>query len=205
MKKAAKGGLTIAVNPGSTSTKLAVYRGEDCLACETIDHSKAELAPFACVADQFEFRRDVVLRFLAEHGVDDERCTLVAGRGGILRAIPGGVYRVNPRMLRELRAAKWGEHPCNLGAPLACEIAKATGAEAFIVDPPVVDEMWPLARYSGHPAFVRKSRFHALSQRAAARRAARELRIPYDKINLIVVHMGGGITVGRIAAAGWLT
>ena len=106
---------------------------------------------------------------------------LVAGRGGILKAIPGGVYRVNARMLRELRASQWGEHPCNLGAPLAQEIAKATGAAAFIVDPPVVDEMWPLARYSGHPAFVRKSRFHALSQRAAARRAARELKIPTRK------------------------
>ena len=132
------------------------------------------------------------MRFLAEHGVEGERCAVVAGRGGILKAIPGGVYRVNARMLRELRASKWGEHPCNLGAPLAHEIARATGAAAFIVDPPVVDEMWPLARYSGHPAFVRKSRFHALSQRAAARRAARELKIPYEKINLIVVHMGGG-------------
>ena len=196
MKKATERDLTVVVNPGSTSTKLAVYRGEECLACETIDHKKEELARFACVADQFEFRRDAVMRFLADHGVEGERCALVAGRGGILKPIPGGVYRVNARMLRELRASKWGEHPCNLGAPLAQEIAKATGAEAFIVDPPVVDEMWPLARYSGHPAFVRKSRFHALSQRAAARRAARELKIPYEKVNLIVVHMGGGITVG---------
>ena len=196
MKKATARDLTVVVNPGSTSTKLAVYRGEECLACETVDHKKEELARFACVADQFEFRRDAVMRFLADHAVDRTRCAVVAGRGGILKAIPGGVYRVNARMLRELRASTWGEHPCNLGAPLAHEIAKATGAEAFIVDPPVVDEMWPLARYSGHPAFVRKSRFHALSQRAAARRAARELKIPYDKVNLIVVHMGGGITVG---------
>jgi butyrate kinase len=196
MKKETRRDLTIVVNPGSTSTKLAVYRDEECLACETIDHKKDELARFACVADQFDFRRDAVMRFLAEHGVDGGQCALVAGRGGILKAIPGGVYRVNARMLRELRTSKWGEHPCNLGAPLAQEIAKTTGAAAFIVDPPVVDEMWPLARYSGHPLFVRKSRFHALSQRAAARRAARELKTPYEKINLIVVHMGGGITVG---------
>ena len=114
MKKAARRGLTIVVNPGSTSTKLAVYRGEECLACETIDHKKEELSRFACVADQFEFRRDAVLRFLAEHGVDGGQCALVAGRGGILKAIPGGVYRVNARMLRELRASKWGEHPCTL-------------------------------------------------------------------------------------------
>lgn len=196
MKKATRRDLTIAVNPGSTSTKLAIYRSEECLACETIDHPKEELAKFACVADQFEFRRDAVMQFLDKHGVDGRQCAVVAGRGGILKPIPGGVYRVNARMLRELRTSKWGEHPCNLGAPLASEIAKATGAEAFIVDPPVVDEMWSVARYAGHPLFVRKSRFHALSQRAAARRAARELKTPYEKINLIVVHMGGGITVG---------
>jgi butyrate kinase len=196
MKKSARRDLTIAVNPGSTSTKLAIYRGEECLALQTIDHKKEVLARFACVADQFEFRRDAVMRFLSEHGVEGERCEVVAGRGGILKPIPGGVYRINARMLRELRASKWGEHPCNLGAPLAHEIARVTGATAFIVDPPVVDEMWPLARYAGHPAFQRKSRFHALSQRAAARRAARELKTSYKKINLIVVHMGGGITVG---------
>jgi butyrate kinase len=196
MKKTTTRDLTIVVNPGSTSTKLAVYRGQRCLAVETIDHKKEELARFACVADQFEFRRDAVMRFLAEHGVEGDRCAVVAGRGGILKPMPGGVYRVNARMLRELRTSKWGEHPCNLGAPLAHEIARNTGAVAFIVDPPVVDEMWPLARYAGHPAFERKSRFHALSQRAAARRAARELKTAYEKINLIVVHMGGGVTIG---------
>ena len=169
MKKATRRDLAIVVNPGSTSTKLAVYRGSDCLATETINHKKEELVRFSHVADQFEFRRDAVMRFLAEYGVQGDRCAFVAGRGGLLKPIPGGVYRINARMLRELRTCKWGEHPCNLGAPLANEIAKAAGAEAFIVDPPVVDELWPLARYAGHPAFERRSRFHALSQRAAAR------------------------------------
>jgi butyrate kinase len=188
--------LVIVVNPGSTSTKLAVYRGPECLASETIGHAKQELARFARVADQYAFRRDAALRFLAAIGTDLEACLAVAGRGGLTKPVAGGVYRVNAKMLRDLRSGKWGEHPSNLGAPLAHEIARKGRAPAFIVDPVVVDEFWPPARYSGHPAFERKSRFHALSQRAAARRAARELGVSYDKVNFIVVHMGGGISIG---------
>jgi len=188
--------LTIVVNPGSTTTKLAVYRGAECLALETLDHKKEELAGFARVADQFAFRRDAVLRFLAANRVDLRRCAVVAGRGGLTKPIAGGVYRINARMLRDLQSARWGEHPSSLGAPIAHDIAKRCGAPAFIVDSVSVDEFWPLARYAGHPAFVRKSRFHALSQRAAARCAARELGTRYEKLNLIVVHMGGGITIG---------
>ena len=171
----------IVVNPGSTSTKLAVYRGEECLAEETINHPKEELAQFGRVADQYEFRRDAVLQFLADRGVELDRCLAVAGRGGLTKPITGGVYRVNARMLRDLRSGRWGEHPSSLGAPLAQEIARQCGAPAFIADPVVVDEFWPLARYAGHPAFERKSRFHALSQRAAARRAARELGVVLRK------------------------
>ncbi len=188
--------LVIVVNPGSTSTKLAVYRGGECLAEETIDHPKEELARFGHVADQYEFRRDAVLRFLADRGVELDRCMAVAGRGGLTKPIAGGVYAVNARMLRDLRSGRWGEHPSSLGAPLAQEIARQCGAAAFIADPVVVDEFWPLARYAGHPAFERKSRFHALSQRAAARRAARELGVSYEKANFIVVHLGGGISIG---------
>jgi butyrate kinase len=120
----------------------------------------------------------------------------VAGRGGLTKPITGGVYRVNGRMLRDLRSGRFGEHPSSLGAPLAQEVARQCGAAAFIADPVVVDEFWPLSRYAGHPAFERKSRFHALSQRAAARRAARELGVPYEKANFVVVHMGGGISIG---------
>jgi butyrate kinase len=196
MSKTIKRDLVIVVNPGSTSTKLAVFRGEECLASEEINHPKAELAQFDKVADQFDFRLEAVMKFLADHGVDFDRCMAVAGRGGLTKPLVGGVYRVNARMLRDLRSAKWGEHPSSLGAPLAHEIARRAGVPAFIADPVVVDEFWPLARYAGHPLFERKSRFHALSQRAAARRAARELGMPYEKINLIVVHMGGGITIG---------
>jgi butyrate kinase len=188
--------LIVAINPGSTSTKLAVYRGDVCVAEETLDHAKNTIAHFAHVADQYEFRRDAVLRFLDRQGVDLGECLAVIGRGGLTKPLSGGVWRINARMLRDLRSGRWGEHPSNLGAPLADEVAKMCGAPAFIADPVVVDEFWPPARYAGHPAFQRRSRFHALSQRAAARRAARELGAAYDKINLIVVHMGGGITIG---------
>ncbi|HLA84861.1 MAG TPA: butyrate kinase [Thermoguttaceae bacterium] len=193
---AKKRDLVIVVNPGSTSTKLAVYRGPERLAAETIDHPKAELAKFAHVADQYAFRRDAVLRFLDTAGVDLEACLAVAGRGGLTKPLAGGVYRVNSKMLRDLRSVKWGEHPSNLGAPIAHEIAKRCGAPAFIVDPVVVDEFWPPARYAGHPAFERRSRFHALSQRAAARRAARERGVAYEKVNFVVAHLGGGISIG---------
>jgi butyrate kinase len=188
--------LVIVVNPGSTSTKLAVYRDSQCLAEEVINHPKEELSKFKCVADQYEFRRDAVLKFLTDRGIELDHCLAIAGRGGLTKPLLGGVYRVNARMLRDLRSGRWGEHPSSLGAPLANEIGRKAGVPAFIADPVVVDEFWPLARYSGHPAFERKSRFHALSQRAAARRAARELGVAYEKSNFVVVHMGGGISIG---------
>ena len=194
--KASKRDLTIAVNPGSTSTKVAVYQGPKCLVCGSIDHAKRQLAKFADINEQYLFRRDTVLEFLAEHGVSLERCAAVAGRGGPTKPIEGGVYHVNKRMLRDLRSGRWGKHPSSLGAPIAAEIAQSCGAEAFVVDPPVVDELFNLARYAGHPMFERKSMFHALSQRAAARRAAAELRVPYKRANFIVVHLGGGISIG---------
>jgi butyrate kinase len=196
IRSAKKRDFVIVVNPGSTSTKLAVYRGPKCLAEQVINHPKDELAKFDRVADQYEFRLAAVMAFLADAGVELDRCLAVAGRGGLTKPLLGGVYRVNARMIRDLRSGRWGEHPSSLGAPLAQEIGRRAGAPAFITDPVVVDEFWPLARYSGHPAFARKSRFHALSQRAAARRAARELGTSYEKANFIVVHMGGGISIG---------
>ena len=132
------------------------------------------------VFDQYEFRRDAVLRFIEERAVDLRRTLAVAGRGGLTKPIAGGVYRVSARMIRDLRSGRWGEHPSSLGAPLAAEIGRRAGAPAFIADPVVVDEFWPPARYAGHPAFERRSRFHALSQRAAARRAPRR-RVPRKK------------------------
>ncbi|MBN1394845.1 MAG: butyrate kinase [Pirellulales bacterium] len=195
-KQTIKRDLVIVLNPGSTSTKLAVYRGLKCLASEEINHLKKDLARFEKVVDQYEFRRDAVVRFIETSGIDLKQVLAVAGRGGLTKPISGGVYKVNAKMIRDLRSGRWGEHPSSLGAPLANEIAKLAGAPAFIADPVVVDEFWPFSRYSGHPAFERKSRFHALSQRAAAGRAAKDLGVAYEKHNFIVVHMGGGISIG---------
>ncbi|MEN6457636.1 MAG: butyrate kinase [Thermoguttaceae bacterium] len=195
-QRAKKRDLVIVINPGSTSTKLAVFRGETCIAGETINHPKEDLAHFTCVADQYEFRLEAVLKFLADHGIALDECLAVAGRGGLMKPIPGGVYAVNGRMLKDLRSAQWGEHPSNLGAPIALELSKRCNAPAFIADPVTSDEFWVFSRYAGHRAFERKSRLHALSQRAAARRAARELGVSYEKANFVVVHMGGGISIG---------
>jgi butyrate kinase len=188
--------LTIAVNPGSTTTKIAVYRGPKCLTCETLDHPKKVLEAFGGVARQFDFRRDAVLEFLAKGGFEIGSWEVVIGRGGLTKPIEGGVYRINKQFLHDMRTDRWGEHSSNLGAPIAAELGKRSGVPAFVVDPPTVDELDPVARYSGHPVFTRRSLFHALSQRAAARHAAAKLKVSYEKTNFIVVHLGGGVSIG---------
>ncbi|MFZ5817417.1 MAG: butyrate kinase [Bacillota bacterium] len=185
------------MNPGSTSTKIAVFEDEQPLFTETLRHSAAEVGRYGRVIDQYGFRRDAILAFLAAKGVAVASLSAVVGRGGLLRPIPGGTYRVNEAMLRDLREAPFGEHASNLGALLAHEIAQAAGGvPAFIVDPVVVDEMEPVARLSGMPGMPRRSIFHALNQKATARRVARDLGVAYESLNLVVVHLGGGVTVG---------
>ncbi|MEN6452577.1 MAG: butyrate kinase [Thermoguttaceae bacterium] len=196
----------IVVNPGGITTKLAVFCGEKCFSQATINHPKSELTQFARILDQYEYRLDMVLKFLADHSIDYDRCMAVVGRGGLMKPLIGGVYLINKRMLRDLESTRYGEHACNLGAPLAYNIAKRCGAPAFVSDPVTVDEFWPFSRYGGHPAFERKSCLHAISHRAAARRAAGELGVAYEKANFVVVHMGSGISIaahrkGRIVDA----
>ncbi|MDF2631357.1 MAG: branched-chain-fatty-acid kinase, partial [Symbiobacteriaceae bacterium] len=164
---------------------------------EDLRHGAAELATFVHIYDQYAYRKEMILQWMASVGVTPESLTAVVGRGGLLRPIPGGTYRVNDRMLADLKAGHQGEHASNLGAALAWEIAQAAGGKpAFIVDPVVVDELEPVARISGLPTMPRRSIFHALNQKAVARRAAKELGRPYDELNLIVVHLGGGVSVG---------
>lgn len=186
----------LVVNPGSTSTKLAVFLDEDILFQEAVRHEAAVLAEFLRVIDQYHFRRDVILKWLGSVEVNPGDLDAVVGRGGILRPIVGGTYLVNQAMLQDLEAAAFGEHAANLGARLAYEIAAPQGKPAFIVDPPVVDEMEPLARLSGLPEIPRRSMFHALNQKAVARRACRDLGKRYEEAGLVVAHLGGGITVG---------
>ncbi len=185
-----------AVNPGSTSTKIACYADDLCLFSATISHSAAELAPFPSINDQFAFRSKVIEKAAADHEIRLDAIDAFVGRGGLLRPIPGGVYIVDQDMLDDLKACVGGEHASNLGAPIAFTLAQKYGRPAFIVDPVVVDELDDPARLSGHPLFERKSIFHALNQKSVARKAARQLRRDYHDVNLIVAHLGGGISVG---------
>ncbi|MBD3370412.1 butyrate kinase [Candidatus Fermentibacteria bacterium] len=186
----------LAINPGSTSTKISVFENKEQVWTENLAHSQEELSSFEKIIDQYDFRERVILRSLADNGFPVDSFHGVVGRGGLLYPVAGGTYRVDERLKDHLRQGVQGEHVSNLGALIADKVAEEAGCDAFIVDPVVVDELQPLARYSGHPELPRKSIFHALNQRAVARNAAEKLGRPYGQANLIVAHMGGGITVG---------
>jgi butyrate kinase len=185
----------LAINPGSTSTKVAVFRGQSPLLEEETRHTAQELARYTSVAEQKDLRLGRVLAVLRAHDVDLASLDAVVGRGGLLRPIRAGTYRVNDRMLHDVLHPVGREHASNLGAVLAHEVAALTGASAWVVDPVSVDEMEPLARVSGLPEIERRSLSHALNLKAVARLAARDLGIDYERLNLIGVHLGGGITV----------
>ncbi len=187
----------LAINPGSTSTKIAVYKNANPDFLKTINHDIKDLKEFECIADQYEFRKKVVLDELKKADVKLEEIRAIVGRGGLIKPIESGVYLVNENLIRDLIDPTLGEHASNLGGLIAHEIAKTLpNAEAYIADPVVVDELQPLARVSGHPAFVRRSVFHALNQKSVARSHAKSVMKSYEEMNLIVVHLGGGITVG---------
>ena len=186
----------LAVNPGSTSTKIAIFEDDKEIFKKKLFHPREELSKFDRIVDQYEFRKEVILQALKEAGFKLEELSAVVGRGGLLRPIPGGTYRVNEAMLHDLKIGLQGEHASNLGGILAYEIAKPYGIPAFIVDPVVVDEMEPIAKISGLPEIERRSIFHALNHKAVARLAAKDLGKKYEEVNLIVVHLGGGISVG---------
>lgn len=184
------------INPGSTSTKIGVYEGEKEVLEETLRHSAEEILKYDTIFDQLQFRKNVILNVLKEKGININELDAVVGRGGMLKPIEGGTYEVNEAMLEDLKIGVQGQHASNLGGILSNEIAKEIGKRAFIVDPVVVDEMEDVARLSGVPELPRKSKFHALNQKAVAKRYAKENNKSYDDINLIVVHMGGGVSVG---------
>jgi len=185
----------LAINPGSTSTKIAIFRGEEKVLGQNISHTAEELAPFPRIIDQHHFREKVILGFLKQNDFDVRKLDAVVGRGGLLGPMASGTYLVNAEMIDFLKNNKT-EHASNLGAPLASDVAKAIGVAAYIVDPVTVDEMSDLARITGRPEIPRISIFHALNQKAAARQAAKALGKPYESCRLIVAHLGGGISVG---------
>jgi butyrate kinase len=189
----------IALNPGSTSTKIAVYRNKECVFEENIKHSTEDLAPFDKITDQFEFRKNAILKRLCGDGckMDREKVRVIMGRGGMVRPIASGVYRINDKMKADLVNSPVGEHASNLGGLIADELAREfPNAIALISDPVVVDEMDEIAHVGGHPLFPRRSVFHALNQKATARRHATAVGKRYEDLNLIVVHLGGGISIG---------
>ena len=187
----------IVINPGSTSTKIAVFQNEKSIFEKNITHSNAGLAPFNKITDQFQFRKQVVYDELKALDLDLEKVKVVVGRGGMVKPIESGIYKVNEKMLQDLHNSPMGEHASNLGGLIAYEMASdLPGAEAYIADPVVVDEMEDVARISGYPLFQRKSIFHALNQKATARNHAKKVGKAYEDLNMIVVHLGGGISVG---------
>jgi butyrate kinase len=188
----------LSINPGSTSTKIALYEDLTCVFVQTLRHTADEIAKYSKITDQFEFRKNLIVHFLQDNNVALYMLDAVIGRGGLLKPIPGGIYRINDALLHDLYNPVSGEHASNLGGIIACEIAKEAGEKvpAFIADPVVVDELCDLARYSGHPELPKISIFHALNQKAIARRHSRENNVPYESLNLIIAHLGGGISVG---------
>lgn len=186
----------LVINPGSTSTKIAVFQDERQIFKLGIDHTREELAPYARMTDQLPMRKQVIIKALEDNGIQISGLDAVAGRGGLLWPIPGGTYAVNDQMLEDLKVGVQGQHASNLGGLIANEIAREAGGEAFIVDPVIVDELEPIARYSGLPEIERRSIFHALNQKAIARRVAKDLGKPYEECRLVIAHMGGGISVG---------
>ncbi len=187
----------LVINPGSTSTKIAVYRDTKPRLVETIRHSAEELAKFEKITDQFSFRKEIILQRLRAAREKLDEITAVIGRGGMIKPVESGVYEVNEAMKRDLIKGVMGEHASNLGGLIADDIARSLPhARAFIADPVVVDELHDLARVAGHPLFERKSIFHALNHKAVSRTFAQQIGKKYEELNLIVAHLGGGITVG---------
>lgn len=187
----------LAINPGSTSTKIAVYENENNIFIKTIRHPAEMLAKYSKIIEQFDFRKEVIIKELQEAAIELNTLKAIVGRGGLLKPVEGGIYEVNQTMMDDLKSAINGEHASNLGALIAFNIAQSTSeGKAYIADPVVVDEMKDVARYSGHPMFERRSIFHALNQKAIARSHAKSIGKNYEDVNLIIAHLGGGISVG---------
>jgi butyrate kinase len=188
--------MILAINPGSTTTKISVFFNDKEHYSETITHKIEELSRFNKASDQDLYRMEIIVKALRKEKINIQEIDAVVGRGGLLKPIEGGAYEVNEQMVADLKRGVLGDHPSNCGGLIAYAISKALGAMACIVDPVVVDELADIARISGMPLIQRKSIFHALNQKAVAREVAEKLKKKYTELNIIVAHMGGGITVG---------
>ena len=187
----------LVINPGATSTKICVFEDENEVMRVGIDHDAAEIAKYPHIVDQAPFRKEAILQTIADNGYKMEDFDAICGRGGLFKHIPSGTYKVNDAVIRDIENPPYGEHAANLGAYIAKDLADPVGIPSFFVDPVCVDEFEPLARYSGldYPGFERQSFFHALNHKSVARKAAQQLGKPYEELNLIVCHLGGGVSV----------
>ncbi len=188
--------IILVINPGSTSTKLAVFKNDTQTHTTSIHHSSSDLAGFSDIADQKDFREGVTVKWLESEGIALESLTAIVARGGLLAPIPGGTYTINDTMVNQLAAGHYGKHASNLAALIGYGLSQRLEIPSFIVDPVVVDEMEPVARISGNPSMERICIFHALNQKASAKKVAAILGKRYEDVNLIVAHLGGGISVG---------
>jgi len=185
----------LAINPGATSTKYAVFEGEKVVLKKTIEHQGSELHHFECIFDQYHYRLDFITAGLLEANISLDSLDGVVGRGGLLKPLMGGTYVVSQLMVEDLKNAEQGEHASNLGAVMAYDLAKQLGIPAFIVDPVSVDELEPQARLSGLPELPRVSMSHALNSKAVARKVANAMGENYEDLNFVVAHLGSGISI----------
>jgi len=189
--------LQLVINPGSTSTKVAIFINDKLIQEQVLKHDIEELKKYPTIIDQTEFRKQIIIDFLTEHKYTVDNIDIFVGRGGLLKPLKqGGTYLVTDRMVDDLRSCKYGSHASNLGAILAYELAKPQNRSAYIVNPVCVDEFYELSRVSGLKGIEKTSVFHVLNQKAIARRHAKSVGKTYESMNMIVCHLGGGISVG---------
>ena len=184
------------INPGSTSTKVGIFSAGDMKATVSVKHSDEELRRFPTIWDQYEYRKEAILGVLRDQRLSMKDIDAIACRGGNVKPLPGGIYQVCPKMIADMKSGVYGAHPINVGGLIAFDLGEEYGIPVLTADPPMTDELCVSARYSGIPQIVRQSSFHALNQKATARKIAAGLGKHYDEVNLIVVHLGGGISVG---------
>lgn len=185
----------LAINLGSTSTKVAYYEENICIIKENIEHPAEKIKEYKSLWEQDEFRTVLIEKFMGENNIDKDSLDAIVSRGGHTKPLAGGVYCVDEEMLAQQASGKWGQHPSDLGSKIAYRMCQTCKAIPLIVDPPITDEFEPIARVSGHPLIDRRSSFHALSHKATAKKYARENGLKYEELSLVVVHLGGGISV----------
>ncbi|MFZ5949080.1 MAG: butyrate kinase, partial [Candidatus Rifleibacteriota bacterium] len=188
----------LVINPGSTTTKVGLFENETLIKEKKISHSSEEIGRFASIIEQVDFRRVLIDEFLKENNLSPRDLSAVVGRGGLLKPLPSGTYRVNHDIVEDLKSCRYGEHASNIGALLGDSFQKDVGIPAFIVDPPIVDEMQDIARFSGIREISRRPVWHALNVMAVVRQTCKTEGFAPDKENFVVAHIGGGISVSAI-------